>query len=383
MWKYIPFAFKNSMRNRRRTLLTILSVGVSLFLLGTLISLYFAFYHREGPPEQALRVATRHKVSLTFPMPEFYVQRISQLPGVKTACPLSWYGGVYIDRRRPEHNFARFATDAEKILLIRPELKVDPAERAAFERERTAAAVGRSIAEMNGFRLDQKITLVGDIYPGNLELTIRAIFEGPDDAVMYFHREYLEEGLPQRRKGLVGMVFSMTESPEAVPRVAAAIDEMFRNAPQPTKSESERAFQLSWVGFLGNIKLILFSISGAVTFAILLVAANTMAMSVRERIKEIGVMKTLGFTKGEVLAMIVAEAVMIAVVGGVLGCLLTVGLMGWASKMPLIFGGGIHMPPAATSINLVVAVVIGLASSVVPAWNAARLPITDALRHTG
>ncbi|MBI3665071.1 MAG: ABC transporter permease, partial [Acidobacteria bacterium] len=277
MWKYLPFAFKNCLRNRRRTLLTILSVGVSLFLLGTLISLYFAFYHREGPPEQALRVATRHKVSLTFALPEFYVQRISQVPGVKVATGLSWYGGIYIDRR-PVHNFARFAAEADKIFLLRPELRVDPEQRAAFERERTAAAVGRSVANLNGLKVGQKITLVGDIYPENLELTIRAIFDGPDDAELYFHREYLEEGLPQRRKGFVGMVFTMTESPEAVPRVAAAIDEMFRNAPQPTQSESERAFQLSWVGFLGNIKLILFSISGAVTFAILLVAANTMAM---------------------------------------------------------------------------------------------------------
>ncbi|MBI3664653.1 MAG: FtsX-like permease family protein, partial [Acidobacteria bacterium] len=120
-----------------------------------------------------------------------------------------------------------------------------------------------------------------------------------------------------------------------------------------------------------------------VTFAILLVAANTMAMSVRERIKEVGVLKTLGFTTGKVLTMIVAEAVIIAMIGGVLGCLLAVGLMGWAAKMPLIFGAGIRMPAAAAAINLVVALLIGLASSVVPAWNAARLPIADALRHTG
>src|SRR5262249_26891386 len=249
MFKLFPFAVKNSLRNRRRTLLTVASVSVSLFLLGTLIAIYFAFYHREGPPAQAQRLATRHRVSLTFPLPEYYAARVQQLPGVKMVCRMSWYGGVYVDRR-PQHNFARFAVDADKIFPIRPELKVAPDQREAFERERTAAAVGRTLADQVGLRLGQKITLQGDIYPGSLERTIRAIFEGENDAVMYFHREYLEEGLPQSRRGWTGMIMTMADSPGAVPRVAAAVDEMFRNSPQQTKTESERAFQLSFVSML-------------------------------------------------------------------------------------------------------------------------------------
>src|SRR2546426_35416 len=228
MFKYIPLAFKNSLRNRRRTLLTVLSVSVSLFLLGTLIAVYFAFYHREGPPEQALRTATRHRVSLVFPLPEYYAARINQVPGVKMVCRADWYGGVYIDRK-PQHNFARFAVDADKIFAVRPELKMPADQREAFERERTAAAVGRTLADQLGFRLGQKITFQGDIYPGSLELTIRAIFDGENNAVFYFHRDYLQEGLSQARRGWTGIVWSMAESPEAVPRVAAAIDEMFRN----------------------------------------------------------------------------------------------------------------------------------------------------------
>ena len=382
MWKFLPFALKNALRNRRRTLLTVLSVSVSLFLLGTLIAVYFAFYHRDGAPEEALRLATRHRVSLTFPLPEYYSARIRQVPGVTRVCRASWYGGVYIDRR-PEHNFARFAVDHDQIFDIRPELKIAPDQRAAFERERTAAAVGRTIAESVGLRLGQKITLQGDIYPGNLELTIRAIFEGANDAVLYFRRDYLEEGLPATRKGWAGIVWSMAESPETVPRVAAAVDELFRNSPQQTKTESERAFQLGFVSLLGNIKLILLSICAAVTFAILLVAANTMAMSVRERIREVGVLKTLGFTTGQVLGIILAEAVVMALAGGVVGNLLTVGAIRWVSKIPFFFVQGMTVPPAALGINLGAALVIGLASSVVPAWNAARLPIPEALRHSG
>ncbi len=382
MFNLLPFAFKNSLRNRRRTLLTVISVSVSLFLLGTLIAIYFAFYHREGPPEQALRAATRHRVSLTFPLPEYYAARVQQLPGVKMVCRMSWYGGVYVDRR-PQHNFARFGVDADKIFPIRPELKVAPEQREAFERERTAAAVGRTLADQVGLRLGQKITLQGDIYPGNLELTIRAIFEGENDAVMYFHREYLEEGLPQARRGWTGMIMTMADSPDAVPRVAAAIDEMFRNAPQQTKTESERAFQLSFVSMLGNIKLILLSICAAITFAILLVAGNTMAMSVRERIKEVGVLKTLGFTTGKVLAIIMTEAVLISLAGGLIGNAMAAGLIGWIAKTPFFFVQGMRMPPAALAISLAMALLIGLASSLAPAWTAARMPITDALRHAG
>ncbi len=382
MWKYLPFALKNSLRNRRRTALTMLSVSISLFLLGTLVAIYFAFYHRDVAPEQALRLATIHRVSLVFPLPEFYVARIAQVPGVKAVCKMSWYGGVYIDRR-PEHNFARFAVDADKIFAIRPELKIDPAQREAFEHERTAAAVGRAIADLLGLKLGQKITFQGDIYPGNLEVTIRAIFDGPDNAVFYFHRDYLEEGLPQGRRGWTGMIWSVVESPDDVPKVAAAIDEQFRNAPQPTKSESERAFQLGFVSMLGNVKMILLSICAAVTFAILLVAVNTMAMSVRERIKEVGVLKTLGFTTGKVLSLIVAEAMILSLIGGLIGCLLAAAAVTWVGRTPMFFVQGMTMPPAALAISMGIALLIGLISSLFPAWSAARLPITEALRHTG
>ncbi len=382
MLKYLPFALKNSIRNRRRTLLTLLSVGVSLFLLATLLSLYFAFYHRDETPEQALRLIVRHRVSLTFAMPEFYGTRIAQLPGVRMVCRQNWFGGTYMDRK-PEHNFPRFSVDADKIFDITPEWKVPAGERQAFERERTAAAVGRSIADRLGFRLGQKITLQGDIFPGNHEFTLRAIFEGPDDGQMLIRRDYLEETLPLRRRGMVGFFSVMADSAPSVPRVAAAIDEVFRNSPQQTKTESERAFNLSFVSFFGDVKLILFSISGAVTFTILLVSATTMAMSVRERIQEVGVLKTLGFTSGKVLALLVSEAIVIALAGGILGTLLAKLVILKLSQMPMFFIQGMQMPPAVVGITLGAALLIGVASSILPALSAARRPITEALRHAG
>ena len=383
MWKYVPFTFRNSLRNKRRTFLTVASISLSLFLLGMLIAVYHAFYYRTGPPEEALRLVTRNRVSLTFSLPEYYGERIKQIAGVREVVPNSWFGGIYIDNR-PEHFFPRFATDPEKIFSVYPEFKIPAEELKAFQSDRRAAAIGRSLAKKMNLSMGQKFTIKGDIYPLDVELTIKAIFDGPKDSdfVMYFHRKYVEEGLSESRKGTVGTFDIMADSAAAVPRIAREVDEMFRNSDRQTKTESERAFALSFVSMLGNVKLFLLSICGAVVFTILLVSANTMAMSVRERVKEIGVLKTLGFTRGKVLAMIVAESVIIAMLGGVLGCALAYVVCLGLSGIQIMFGG-FTMPPVVLAISLLVALTIGLMSSAIPAWHASRVPITEALRHVG
>jgi putative ABC transport system permease protein len=383
VWKYVPFTFRNSLRNKRRTFLTVASISLSLFLLGMLIAVYHAFYYRTGPPEEALRLVTRNRVSLTFSLPEYYGERIKQIAGVREVVPNSWFGGIYIDNR-PEHFFPRFATDPEKIFSVYPEFKIPAEELKAFQSDRRAAAIGRSLAKKMNLSMGQKITIKGDIYPLDVELTIKAIFDGPKDSdfVMYFHRKYVEEGLSESRKGTVGTFDIMADSAAAVPRIAREVDEMFRNSDRQTKTESERAFALSFVSMLGNVKLFLLSICGAVVFTILLVSANTMAMSVRERVREIGVLKTLGFTRGKVLAMIVAESVIIAMLGGVLGCALAYVVCLGLSGIQIMFGG-FTMPPVVLAISLLVALTIGLMSSAIPAWHASRVPITEALRHVG
>jgi putative ABC transport system permease protein len=384
MWKFVPFAFKNSLRNKRRTFLTIASISVSLFLLGMLFAVYHAFYYSPEAPNAALRLVVRNRVSLTFSLPEYYEEKIRKVAGVKEVAPNSWFGGVYIDNR-PEHFFARFATDPEKIFKVNTDLKIDPEQLKAFQSERTAAAIGKTLAEKQNFRLGQKITLKGDIYPVDLELTVRAIFEGAEgvnDDAMYFHRKYVEEGLSASRKGMVGSFGILADSPESVPRIAREIDEMFRNSDRQTKTESERAFQLSFVSLIGNVKFFLLSICSAVVFTILLVSANTMAMSVRERIKEVGVLKTVGFTNGKILAMIVAESVIIALVGGFLGCLLAFLASLGLRNVQLLFGG-FQMPPVVLGISMATSAAIGLLSSIIPAMSASRVPITESLRHIG
>ena len=382
MWKYIPFTFKNLLRNRRRTILTVLSAAVSLFLLGVLLSVYAAFFHRETSEEQALRLVTRHRVSLTQALPEFYRDRIRKVEGVQELSIQSWFGGIYIDNR-PENMFPRFAMEPDKVFKIFSEFRVPPEQLEAFKRDRQAIAVGKSIADRVGLKLGQRITIKGDIYPVDLELVVRAIFEAKDDMTSFFHWKYLQESLPENMRGMVGIYAIRARSAEDVSAIAREIDDQFRNSPQPTKTEAEAAFVLSFIEQIGNIKLFLFSIAGAVVFTILLVSANTMAMSVRERILEVGILKTLGFSPRLVLTMIVAEAVAMALLGGLLG----VGGSFFATRVledaSFGFFTGFAMPSWGVPFCLVVASLIGLCSSVIPASIAARTTITDALRQTG
>ncbi len=382
MLKFIPLTLKNLLRNRRRTILTVASITVSLSLVGILLAVYSAFYFRDAAPDEALRLIVRHRVSLAMELPQAYESRIRAIDGVEQVTKFSWFGGQYKDNR-PEEFFARFAVDPEAIFQVLTEVDIPEDQYQAWIRDRQGIAIGRSVVNRTGLKLGDRFTLVGDIYPMNLDLVVRAIFDGPEDNNSFFHFKYFEESLPEEWRGAVGTYYLRVGSAEAVPRVAQAVDAMFKNAPQPTKTETERAFQLAFVSQLGNVKLFLMSIAGAVVFTILVVSGNTVAMSVRERIQEIGVLKTLGFTSNTILGMIITEAVLIALLGGLLGTALAYGVTLGASEMLVAFFEGLVMPWWGVPFCLVVALLIGVVSSVIPATLAARTRVTDALRHTG
>jgi putative ABC transport system permease protein len=382
--RHFPFILKNCWRNRRRTVLTVLSISVSLCLLGTMMAIYHAFYFKAPSSFQARRVVTRNRVSLAFGMPQFYREKILQIPGVQEADIEQWFGGTYIDQR-PEHMFARFAVEPPKLLTLRGELQMPEDQKKAFLHERTACIVGRELAVKQGFQLNQKITLVGDIFPYNMELTVRGIFDAPENAeILYFNRDYLEESMPVGRRGGAGTINILSANADDVPRIEAAVDDMFHNSTIQTKTESESAFALSFVSMLGNVKAFLLAIVGAVTFTILLVSANTIAMSVRERTREVGILKTLGYTPGAILTLILGEAVLVAVAGGVIGIFLASMMTGVVRDAPTMMDQLQHLTlePQVAAVCLVVAALIGLLSALVPAFNASRLSILDALRST-
>jgi putative ABC transport system permease protein len=382
MFRFLPLVLKNCWRNRRRTFLTIASISVSMCLLGVMIAMYHALYLSDATPEQALRVVTRNKISLTQQMPESYKNRIKQIPGVREVMVSQWFGGTYKD---PKNFFARFAADSDKIFNIFQELKIPAGERIAFERDRTGCAIGRDLANKFNLKVGDRMALVGDIFPGDYEFTIRGIFDSPRASeIMYFSREYLEQTLPERRRGNAGVFTTLIDQPSSAGRIAAAIDNEYRNASTQTKTESEQQYLLGFVSLLGNVKVFLIAIAGAVTFTILLVSANTMAMSVRERVREVGVLKTLGFTDGNVLGMILGEAIAISLLGGAIGFLLSTFLVGGVAHSP---AGGFLPPmsvfePSVAASCILTACVIGFVSSLVPALGAARTPIVDALRST-
>src|SRR6266567_1555586 len=204
MLRYFPLVAKNAWRNRRRTILTILSIAASLSLLGMLMAIYAAFYVRDPPPAQALRLAVANKVSLVFSMPEAYREKIKQVPGVREVMAEQWFGGVYKDNR-PENLFARFAIEPDKIFTIRSEMKLPEEQKAAFQRERTACLIGRQLSDKIKVGLGDRITLQGDIFPVTLELTVRAIFDSEQNSeTLYFHRKYLDESVQGAMKSQVG-----------------------------------------------------------------------------------------------------------------------------------------------------------------------------------
>jgi len=382
--KHLPMILKNVWRNKRRTILTVLSIGVSLCLLGVLLAIYHAFYFSDPTPEQALRLVTRNSISLARPMPQAYRDKIMRVPGVREIAIEDWFGGQYIDDKA-EHQFARFATDPDKIFIVRPEMKLPDEQKAAFMKERSACIIGRPIADKQKLKLGDKITLKGDIYPGALELTVRGIFESEQNAdLLYFNRTYLEEGLAERRRGNAGIFLILAKTVEDVPRIEKAVDEEFRNSPTQTKTESESAFSLSFVSFLGNIKAFLLIVCAAVMFTILLVSANTIAMSVRERVREVGVLKVLGFTRGVILGIILTEAVIVSLIGGVLGVFLASMLTGVVRNMPAFLDQLRHLSltPSVALLCLAIAGVIGLVSAFIPAFQASRIPILEALRSS-
>ena len=378
------FVTKNAFRNRRRTILTVISISVSLLLLTLMMTIWRSFYIDKGPPESALRLITRHRVSLTFFLPGSYREKIRAIPGVVNVSPLNWFGGKYKDDK-PENFFAQFTVDPEEIVKVYSEWQIPPDQLQAWLHDRTGAAVGKKLADRMKWNIGDKFILKGTIFaPFNPELTVRAIIGGtePNDAV-YFNTAYLEESVP-RWKGRAGTFAIRTDSESSVTRVAQVIDDMFRNSPEPTKTETEKAFQLGFVSMMGNVKAFILGICSAVVFAILLVSANTMAMSIRERIREVAVLKTLGFTRNGILALFVGEAVAVALIGGLLGILFAKGLIALVANSPQ---GGmlqyITVNVPTMGVALLVAAFVGFLSAFFPAYRASKLNIAEGLRHLG
>ena len=375
------FVTKNAFRNKRRSILTVLSIGFSLLLLTLMMTIWRSFYIDQGSAQSAQRLLVRHKVSLVFNLPYAYREKIRSIPGVTHVVNQQWFGGQYKDDK-PENFFAQFATDPEELLKVYPEFQIPEDQVEAWKHDRAGAIVDTELAKKFGWKLGDRLNIKGVIFPLNLELTIRGLYSSPTPTqAVWFNKTYLDEGYAEA-KGREGVFAVLVDSPQDVPRVATTIDDMFRNAPQPTKTETEKAFQLDFVQMLGNVKAFILSICSAVVFTILLVSANTMAMSVRERTREVAVLKTLGFTRNSILGLFVGEAVSLALMGGVVGTLIAFGLITVMQKQGgFMTGMAVTLPTVILALG--VAALVGFLSAFIPSYHASQVNIVDGLRHIG
>src|ERR1700723_646067 len=378
------FVVRNAFRNKRRSLLTMLSISFSLLLLTMMMSIWRTFYIDQGPPNAMKTIITRDRVSLAFFLPAYYRDKIRTVPGVVAVAPITWFGGRYIDDR-PAHFFAQLATDPDEYLKVASDKILPPDQLEAWQHDRAGALVDVTLANKYGWKIGDRITLQGTIFEVNPELTIRAIYHrDPPQNALYFNTKYLEEAVPWF-KGQAGWYSTQIGSSGDVARVSGEIDDMFRNSPLQTKTESEKAFQLGFVASLGNVKAFILGICGAVVFTIMLVSANTMAMSVRSRTREVAVLKTIGFTRQRVLSIFVSESVALAVAGGILGILGAIPVIWWLTRSFIALGVPLAMKVnwQTAGLSLLVALTLGLVSGYLPAFNASRMNIVEGLRHIG
>ena len=376
--KFMRLIWVNLLRNKRRTILTVLSVTVALFLFTTLRSVVTALDAVSEVGSEA-RLITRSATGITFALPQSYFERLRAQEGVQSVSWANWFGGIYVNE---SNFFAQLAIDHETYLAMYPEMAIPDDQRQAFLNERTAVLVGRGLMERFGWTLGQNVTLQGTIFPGDWDFTIRAVYVPDDpsfgDQLFFFHYDYLYEGV--NGNIIPGWYVIQLNDPGAAPAAIDRIDRMFENSSSPTKTETEKAFNASFVTMWGNIGFLVKAIGTAVFFAILLVAANTMMMAGRERIGENAVLKTLGFQDGLLFRLVLAESLLITLLGGALG-VFGAKLMFGPGNPVSSFIQGFEVAWSTVILGLVMATLLGMISGIVPAWQAMKLPVVQALRR--
>jgi putative ABC transport system permease protein len=377
--KFSKLILRNILRNKRRTLLTISSIVVSLFLIITLATILTEFT-RGSEEANPIRLVTRHAVSLGFVLPLSQQDKIATVPGVKTVMPFSWFGGIYKDER---NFFANFAVDASKLRGVMTELKMSDAEWDAFIKDRQGAIVGQKLVKLYGFTPGQRVTLKSPIYDKSVEFIIRGVCTGGDEKTLFFHHEYVNELVPAWAKDTVSTFSIQANSADDVPHIAQAVDQLFVNTDAPTKTESERDFAISFETMMGGVKQFMYGIMAAIAFSLLLVMANTMAMTVRERTREVGMLKALGFQRGTITGLFVGEAVLVTTLGAIVGIAGALFLFKTVDLSLYIPNFQSFMPTPKTLLAaFAISIFVGIGSVIFSAYRVSGMTIADALRRT-
>jgi putative ABC transport system permease protein len=382
----IKLTWRNTTRHPLRAALTILGMAVAVLAFALLRTVVAAWYSGVNAASPA-RLVTRNAISLIFPLPIAYLPKIQAIPGIAGVAYGNWFGGVYIDER---HFFPTFAVDVRRYLPIYPEFAMREDQKLAFIQDRRGAAVGRSLANRYGWKLGDPIVLKGTIYPGEWPFIIRAIYDGAepntDESRLFFHWDYLNETLKKQgssRADNVGWYLIKVARPDLAPVVAAQVDALFKNSLAETITETEQAFALGFVSMTEAILVAIQVVSWVVIGVILVVLANTMAMSARERQREYAVLKTMGFKARHLAGLIFGESLILALAGGLVGEALTFPAVHFFKSQLGQYFRVFPLTWATLVLGLAVALMVGLLAALLPSVRASRVSIAEALRKVG
>ncbi len=385
--KVFKLIFKNTLRHKLRTTLTVLGIAIAVIAFGLLRTVVTA-WSVGVEASSANRLITRQAVSFIFPLPYAYRDKIASVPGVEEVTFSNWFQGVYIDKNQ---FFARLAVDANTIFDVYPEYVLTPQEISLFKKEKNSCVVGVDIATKYNLKIGDIMAIEGDIYPGRWEFVVRGIYKPKykttDATQMMFHWDYVDDRMREEapvRAGDVGWYVIKIGDPSKSGDISERIDALFKNSPAETKTETERAFQQ---GFLASTSAIITSmnvLSFVIIGIIMLVLANTMIMSARERTREYAVFKTLGFSASHLVGLIMGESLFIAILGGGIGLVLTFPLVeGFAQVIPKGFFPVFQIEPITIILAISAAVIIGIVSAIFPIQRALSTRIVEGFRFVG
>jgi putative ABC transport system permease protein len=383
---FLRLILRNAFRHRLRALLTVVGIAVAVTafgLLRTLVGVWYLGAETASPT----RLVTRNAVSLVFPLPLAYYDRIRQVAGITNVSYGNWFGGIYIDER---HFFPNYAVEPRSYLALYPEFVLSEREYADFLRDRNGCIVGRQLANRFGWQVGDLITLRGTIFPGQWQFVLRGIYHGADrtveERIFLFHWDYLNETMKRtapHRADQVGFYITGVKSPDIAPEVAAAVDGGFRSSRAETLTETERSFQLSFVAMTEAIVIAIRLVSYVVILIIMVVAANTMAMTARERSAEYATMKALGFGPRHIGGIVFGESLFIAAAGGALGVLFTFPAAHWIETQLVEFFPRFGISPETILLQSGAALIVGAAAGIFPTWRASTGSVAEGLRRIG
>ncbi|MBK7630301.1 MAG: ABC transporter permease [Ignavibacteriales bacterium] len=385
--KILKLIFKNALRHKLRTSLTILGIVIAVVAFG-LLRTVVTVWDSSVDAASANRLITRQAVSFLFPLPYAYRDKIKAVEGVKTVSYANWFGGIYKDRN---NFFARLAVDPETIFDVMQEFLISDEELANFKKERSSCVIGESIAKEYNIKIGDQMVLEGDIFPGRWEFIVRGIYKpqnkNTDGTQMLFHWAYVDERMKIEspvRAGEVGWYIVLIKDPNNSAEISDQIDAIFKNSAAETKTETEKAFTQGFVSASGAIITAMNFMSFVIIGIIMLVLANTMIMSARERTREYAVLKTLGFSAFHIVGLILGESMVIALIGGGIGVALTYPIVaGFEQAIPKGFFPFFFIEPITTILAMSAAILIGVLASIFPIQRALKTKIVDGFRFVG